>query len=68
MVSVFAENKEAYCCLTAWRAGHSKIMCSSSASTNTKTGDYSDCQLFEGRALKDNVGSVPLTSIEHSDD
>ena len=31
MVSVFAENKEAYRCLTAWRAGHSKIMCSSSA-------------------------------------
>ena len=31
MVLVSVENKGAYCCLTAWRAGHSKIMCISSA-------------------------------------
>ncbi len=28
---MFVENKEAYCCLSGWRAGHSKTMCSSSA-------------------------------------
>jgi len=28
---VSVENKGAYRCLTAWRAGHSKIMCNSSA-------------------------------------
>ena len=27
MVVVSVENKGAYRCLTAWRAGHSKIMC-----------------------------------------
>ena len=31
MVFVSVENKGAYRCLTAWRAGHSKIMCNSSA-------------------------------------
>ena len=31
MVSVFVENKGAYCCLRVWRAGHSKNMCISSA-------------------------------------
>ena len=27
MVSVFVENKGAYCRLSVWRAGHSKTMC-----------------------------------------
>ncbi len=31
MVFVSVENKGAYRCLTAWRAGHSKIMCNPSA-------------------------------------
>ena len=31
MVSVSVENKGAYCCLSVWRAGHSKMMCISYA-------------------------------------
>ncbi len=31
MVFVSVKNKGAHRCLTAWRAGHSKIMCNSSA-------------------------------------
>ena len=31
MVLILVENKGAYRCLTAWRAGHSQIMCNSSA-------------------------------------
>jgi len=37
MVFVSVENKGAYRCLTAWRAGHSKIMCNSSATATQQT-------------------------------
>ena len=35
MVLVFVEHKGAYCCLSGWRAGHSKIMCISSATATS---------------------------------